>query len=533
MYPRPESPDAELSRAQRLERRTASSGWNRYDTALIAVGAIATIVVHPVHAMLSHPYWLDESWVAVLTRAPFLRLPSLSASAPAGFVALLKLVPGTGLQRARLVPLGFAALSTVMAYVITRSLSWPTRASARFAAVVAGLIVMLAPLSLRRNDLKQYTCDAFCALVVLTIGAWAERDPRRSRLLWLAGAAVIAIPFSSTSAFVSVAMFAGLLASALLARNMRRAVEIVAAGAIAAVGLGAYLGLVVLPTLNPKLKAFWATQYLSGSPLDVVRASWDRLAASTIALAMPVAVFIGLFLVGIAVLVKLRCRALAVALPLLWIEMAAMGRLRRYPYLDLRTSNFLLVASLVVVAIGAVGLVLAIARAPRVAGRRFGVAIAVVAGGVMAVSFFSAFVHHLDQQTIPNEDVREETLVVAKRLEANDVVLVNDSARFGFAYYWPRGPLQFHSTDASGQGFRPEVKGVHAIYAEGRTDAEVLAAMRAATTRWRAAPAGSRLYIVRTHISPGEITAWHRAFEKFHLEPHRENVGGDLLLVIS
>src|SRR6476620_7306940 len=111
--------------------------WDRHDTTLVVAGAIVTILVHPVRAMLSHPYWLDEAWVAALTKAPFSRLPHLSASAPAGFIALLKLVPGSGLQRARLVPLLFAVLSVVMAYVLTRSLSWTTRSDARFAAIVA------------------------------------------------------------------------------------------------------------------------------------------------------------------------------------------------------------------------------------------------------------------------------------------------------------------------------------------------------------------------------------------------------------
>ena len=63
--------------------------------------------------MLKHPFWLDEAWVAVLTRAPLTRLPRLSSSAPFGFVALLKLVPGSGLQRGRLVVLGFSVLTVV------------------------------------------------------------------------------------------------------------------------------------------------------------------------------------------------------------------------------------------------------------------------------------------------------------------------------------------------------------------------------------------------------------------------------------
>ena len=527
-----ESRDVAPSRAIGAGDTATNSRWDGYDAAIVAIVAIATVFVHPVHAMLIHPYWFDESWVAVLTKAPFSRLPSLSASAPAGFVALLKLVPGTGLQRARMVPLGFAALSVVMAYVFARSLSWASRAEARLAAIAAGLLVMLVPLALQRNDLKQYTCDAFCALVLITIGAWAERDPQRSRLFWLAGAAVIAIPFSSTSAFVTVAMFGGLLASALFARNRQRVVEILVAGIVAAVGLGAYLGAVVMPTLNPKLKAYWAAQYLSGSPVEVVRASWDRLSHATTSLGMPVAAFILLFLAGIGVLVKLRAVAVAVALPLLWIEMAAMGRLHKYPYLDLRTSHFLLIASFVVVAIGAVGLLLAIARIPRVFGSVAPVVLAVVLGAVMAASFTSAFVHHVHKLSLPDENVREDTLAVARRGTPRDVVLVNYSARYGFSYYWPHAHVDFLS-DTSGQGFRPEVSGLHAIYARGRTDADVLAAMRAAVARWRAAPTGSRLLVVRTHVSASEITAWHLAFDKLGVKPHRVVVDGDVLTVLS
>ena len=119
-----EGPDLALTRVQRLEQRAADTRWDRYDAALIAIGAIATILVHPVQKMLSQPFWFDEAWVAVLTKAPFRRLPDLSASAPVGFAALLKLVPGTGLQRARLVPLGFTVLTVVMAYVLARSLPW-------------------------------------------------------------------------------------------------------------------------------------------------------------------------------------------------------------------------------------------------------------------------------------------------------------------------------------------------------------------------------------------------------------------------
>ncbi len=519
------------SRAQRLVDRRADPRWDRHDTTFVVVAAIATVLVHPVRAMLSHPYWLDESWVAALTKAPFSRLADLSASAPAGFIALLKLVPGSGLQRARLVPLAFAVLSVVMAYVLTRSLRWERRADARFGAVVAALVVMLAPLSLRRNDLKQYTCDAFCALALLALGAWAERDQRRSRLGYLAVAAVIAIPFSSTSAFVSVAMFAGLLAAALLARNLRRAVEVFTAGAVAAAGLGAYLGLVVLPTLNPKLKAYWATQYLSGSPLHIVTATWNRLARFTTDLSMPLPMFIVLFAIGVAMLVNVRAPALAVAVPFLWIEMAVMGRLRKYPYLDLRTSHFLFVVSLVVVAIGAAGFLQVLAHSRGMFDDVARPVLAIVVGGVLAVLFTLTFAREVDQLRIPDENVRAEVLAVAERRTADDVVLVNFSGNFGFAYYWPHGTVAFPSDD-SGQGFRPEVQGLDAIYARGRTYADVRAALRAAVARWRAAGGDSRLFIVRTHVSIEETAAWQRALAELHLKPHVEAVGSDPLLVL-
>ena len=92
------------------------------DIGLIALAAVATIVVHPVSKLLGHPYWLDESWVAVLTRAPLSQLPRLSSSAPPGFVALLRLAPGHGMQRGRIVVLGFSVLTVVATYVMVHAL---------------------------------------------------------------------------------------------------------------------------------------------------------------------------------------------------------------------------------------------------------------------------------------------------------------------------------------------------------------------------------------------------------------------------
>jgi len=511
---------------------TATVRWDRYDTAIVTVASIVTIFVHPVRTMLKHPFWLDEAWVAALTRAPLTRLPRLSSSAPVGFVALLKLVPGSGLQRGRLVVLGFSVLTVAATYVLTRTLGWQRQSSARFAATAATFVVMLAPLSLIRNDLKQYTSDAFCAVVLLGVGAWAERSSSRTSLVWLAVAGVLTAPFSSTSLFVTAALFAGLLVCALWDRARGRAIEIVVVGGATAAALLAYFVVVVAPNLNAKLRAYWASQYLGGSPQHVVHATWNRLARLGPDLAMPAAVFVVLFAVGLVVLTRVRARALAVALPLLWLEMALIGRLRRYPFLDLRTSQFLLVSSLIVVVVGAVGLVGAARTLPSVRGVAIGTGAAAVLTVVLAGLFTMGCVRYIRKLNIPNEDVRSETLAVAARHRARDVVLVNESGNFGFSYYWPHGHMTFHH-DESGQGFATEVGGLNAVYVPTRTYQDIADGLREAVDRWHHEGPGSRLYIVRTHVSSGEEASWERAFTAQGLKPRVEAVGSDPLLVLG
>jgi hypothetical protein len=506
--------------------------WDRYDTAIMAVASIATIFVHPVRTMLKHPFWLDEAWVAALTRAPITRLPRLSSSAPFGFVLLLKLVPGSGLQRGRLVVLGFSMLTVGATYVLTRTLGWRRQSSARFAATATALVVMLAPVSLIRNDLKQYTCDAFCAVVLLGLGAWAERTSSRKSLVWLAVGGIATAPFSSTALFVTVALFAGLLVSAVIARGRARAIEIVVVGAATGAALVAYFFAAVVPNLNAKLKAYWASQYLTGSPQHMVHVAWNKLVRFAPDLAMPAAVFIGLFALGLVVLVRVRARALAIAMPFLWLEMALIGRLQRYPFLDLRTSQFLLVSSLIVVALGAVGLVGAARSLPRVRGLAVGSGAAAVLAVAFAVLFVIGCVHYVRQLNIPAEDVRSETLAVAAHYTARDVVLVNESGNFGFSYYWPHGHMIFQHND-SGQGFGTEVAGLNAIYVPSRSYQDIAHDVHEAVDLWHRQGPGSRLYIVRSHLSAPELAAWERAFTAQGLKPRVEPVGSDPLLVLG
>ena len=48
--------------------------WDRFDWAIVSVVFVATFFVHPIHLIVTRPYWLDEAWVADLTRVPLTRL---------------------------------------------------------------------------------------------------------------------------------------------------------------------------------------------------------------------------------------------------------------------------------------------------------------------------------------------------------------------------------------------------------------------------------------------------------------------------
>jgi hypothetical protein len=57
-------------------------------------------------------------------------------------------------------------------------------------------------------------------------------------------------------------------------------------------------------------------------------------------------------------------------------------------------------------------------------------------------------------------------------------------------------------------------------------------ALRTAVARWRGVD-GSRLFIVRTHMSASEAAAWERALHELDLKPTSVAVGSDPLLVVK
>ena len=286
---------------------------------------------------------------------------------------------------------------------------------------------MLAPLSLHpqrsqavhvRRVLRGRCCSR--------LAAWAERSPNRRSLVWLA-----VVGASRRAVQLDRAVRDG--------RGVRRIARVggdrrVRAGASSrswssARVTGAVLAAYFLGRGRPEPQP-QAPRLLGAATTSPARLhTWctrpgTAWSGSTRRSRCPRAVFVVLFVFGMVVLVRLRARVVAVAMPFLWLEMALMAGCERYPFLDLRTSQFLLVSSLVVVALGAVGLVgdgpapgspgatsIGGLRRGRRRGRRCSRSLFVVG--------FHAYIRELN---IPAEDVRAETRGRASVRTRADVV---------------------------------------------------------------------------------------------------------------
>jgi hypothetical protein len=128
------------------------------------------LLAHDVGYMLRHPFWVDEAWVALSTRARIGLVPWLTSTTPVGWTLLLRLVPGGADQRFRLVELGFTALAVLAGYYLGRELGMVRY----LGGPLLGAVVLFAPAMLVRDDLKQYTAEAFASLALLLLVARIE-----------------------------------------------------------------------------------------------------------------------------------------------------------------------------------------------------------------------------------------------------------------------------------------------------------------------------------------------------------------------
>ena len=407
--------------------------WCSAESLAVLVLGLLVLAVHDVGYLLRQPFWTDEAWVAVTARFPLSQLPATTSSTPIGWSALMRVVTVSGTQTARLLPLGFAGAAVIIAYWFARRLGWPWRAASVTAGLLAGIGVLLAPAMLVRNDLKQYTADACMALLTLALTSQLEREWSRWRLAGLSVSVWGGMLLSHTVAFVGLAAFGAVCAVQLARRAWRRLAEAVVTGTVTAVlMLGVYEGFDARAVV-PGLTAYWADYYLpvsqglgASSTFVISRVNAVHAHAGL----GPAWLGIALFIAGLVTIFRLGRPATAIAVTALWPEMLVLSALKKYPFLDVRTSTFLFAITVVVAAIGIAGLGLLVR--PWLRG-----GVAAMLAAAAAVAFIIGAQPYVRIHSIVREDVRDQARYIAAHAAPGDVILVNLTSNWGFAYYWP------------------------------------------------------------------------------------------------
>jgi hypothetical protein len=498
------------------------------DVLLAFLLGAATFVVHDVPYMFSLPLWTDEAWVAISTKLPLTEVLKVTTSTPAGWTVLLRLVFAGGPERLRIVPLLFAAATVIVAYGYVRSLPWPSLLTSRLAAVLAGLAALLTPSALARDDLKQYTADAFVTIALLLLGARLESSWSRGRLAGLSILVVFGFLFSAVSAFVGAAVLGSFLLVALFRRDWARAREVALVGSAAGLLLGLIFLLLYKPGLSPGLNDYWAANYLpinkGWAPAWRFLLSGGRSIASFMGTG-PLIVSVLLVIAGVVTLVRLQRVALAITVPALVLEMIVLGAAKQYPLFDLRTSHFLTTALVVTAAIGVGGLAALAARVNALLG--LGVAVLTVVLFVADPGVRGSVRSH----PVPSEDLRTPSRYVAAHQLPNDIIVVNMNSNWGFGYYWDKGTPEITPVKSNFNGFITVFPDqANLLVATDRSPAAIDAVMDGAGVAAAKAGPDARIWFIHQHTSAAEIQAYAHAAQAHGLSWH-EVIPGSLALL--
>lgn len=414
----------------------------------------------------------------------------------------------------RIVPLAFTGLTVVAAYVLVRSLPWDRLLVGRTAASLAGAATLLARSALLRDDLKQYSADAFVALVIWWMLARVEREATRKRLIALATVVAAGFLFSAAAAFVGAAAFAVVLVSFAMSRRWSRLTEAGIVGAVCGVVLVVVFLVLYRPGIPPGLNQYWAAYYLPIS--RGWSANWHFLGQRTTELAGhlgmgPLWLVALLVVAGLVTLHRLGRPASALFVPVLLLEMVVLGALKQYPLFDLRTSHFLAMILAVAAAVGVVGACSAV-RTPAVLP-----VLAAVAAVVLLV-LNPAVRSAVRGANIPPEDVRTPAVFVAAHRAPGDLILVNMHSNWAFGYYWPIGTPAIEPVTSNLQQFitvfpdQPDI-----FVATDRTRAAVDEVVDRVAAVAAARGSGARIWFVHQHYSPAESRLYTAAVAARHL----------------
>jgi hypothetical protein len=508
-------------------RTAAGVGLNLVD-GILAIGAgVMVVFVHDLKFWLSIPYWLDEAWVVDSVRAPLSLVPRLAATTPLGWILLLRLVPDGGLERQRLVPLIFAGLAVSAAYLLGRELGL-TRFTAGLLTAAAAL---LSPTMLVRNDLKQYTAEAFGAILVWLLVARAETKWTRWRLAALALAASAGTLIAETIILTGAAGLACLGLAALIRRQWRRLAEAAIAAAGMLVVYGIVYEIVIKPRINHTLNGVWAPDYAPASVTGAASFFWVKLQVLEPYIGFPVlhdpitglTITLSVAGVGVIALALMRRFALAALLPVTLVVVMAASAHQSYPFGDERTSTFWLVLFPVVMAIAVAAATHGIGIGLRLIHRWAAwvlLPVIAIAGAAAAINYYTrAVLPDVNDHVLAHDDPRSQVHYAQDHWHDGDVIIVDYGASYGFAYYYKEPATSYQSVPGNAAGWVPQYpKEPNVIVMTGREAADVGRAIVTARAILAAEPPGEhgRMWVIRNHAPPDERLAWRNAFTQLN-----------------
>jgi hypothetical protein len=414
-----------------------------FSVLLLGALAAASVVAHDPHRMLTRSLWRDENWVAVTLRAPLGRMASLTSTTPVLFTALIRVTPHSSPSGLRLLPLAFTAGTAIPAYLLGRQIdpaSWLTR-------LVLAAGVATAPALLLRHDLKQYTAEAFTALLLFWLAARLERQWSRQRLIVLSAFLAAGPLLANAAEFIAPAVLAGLVAVTLVRGERSHLAELVVAGAAALVVDLAILMGIDRAGDTRSLRAYWQPFYVPTSHgfAAATHFIWARAAAELQGVGLgPPYLVIGLIVAGSITLAHTGFPGLALVVPILTVAQVGASAAQQYPLWDQRTSTWFTVLLGALSLIGVTGLAHLgwhLLRRPSNV-KWLGAAIAI---GIITVAARSAGPYvHADRtaiaNTTPAEDVHGQVQTIQGDYRPGDVILANTDAGFGLGVYWPARP---------------------------------------------------------------------------------------------
>lgn len=464
--------------------------------AVVVLAGTGTLVLHSLDYILTAPLWLDELWVASSVHFPISDLSAITSTTPIGWNLLQQAFYPLGDEAPRLLALIFTALCPAAAYLLGHTIWRGTPLERMATGAVAAVAVACTPPMLWRNDLKQYTTDALIALIVLTLVVVAAREKRPRALLALAVVSAVGFLLSLTVVFVAAAGFAALLAQAALARDVARLRSSLVAGVAAGAGIVLQYLSIYAPSRNGRLDEYWADAFpaIENLPTFLFQSlgglyrmyTWEARTAIAATLVLTL-------VVSTALLWRAGDRAAALTTPILIGGMILAGITHVYPLFDTRTSTFISVLLVALVAITAARVVHALVRLGPV--RLRGPLLVATSVGLVLLAAVPMRLG-LRAESIPAESTRQQVEFVQQNSSPNDLIVTNIDGALSLTYYWPElGPewtpleTRAYGWDTVFPGSSPQVVRVETL-SGSLTDYLVTVAND---------PAIERVWIIETH----------------------------------